>query len=293
METLLVWTLIIAAMAIVSMLLLLIASEREARRQWFEAESLRAKLESPGTAFEGPTSSADEGTGIGTEVTRLTEQVHANEVAIATMQCELEALRAENHWLKRECAAFQAKSPGPDTHVTEPIPMPQIKQTARSSDYSLDAGPRRSRLTIPATAVALLLVALVGLYLAGDRTTLPPARQAESRAKAQSAGNPAPVSTSTTAADSKELKIAPELTPKASALKRRVGVPAAGTSYEVVRSTRVFSEPNESSRPLARIEAGMEINVVGARDDWLEVRSRHGRPPGFIRKDTAIIKGLR
>jgi hypothetical protein len=66
--------------------------------------------------------------------------------------------------------------------------------------------------------------------------------------------------------------------------------PLFGTNYQVVRSTRVFSQPNAGSQPLARVEAGMEINVVGVRDDWLEIRSRHGRPSGFIKSDAAVIK---
>jgi hypothetical protein len=63
------------------------------------------------------------------------------------------------------------------------------------------------------------------------------------------------------------------------------------SSYQVIRSTRVFSEPNESSRPVALIDAGTEIDVVGVHGQWLEVRSRHGRPPGFIRINNAVKRG--
>lgn len=57
--------------------------------------------------------------------------------------------------------------------------------------------------------------------------------------------------------------------------------------YEVIRTTSVFSEPRENSRRVAQVEAGTRVNVVDARGDWLEVRSRQGRPPGFIKKDAA------
>jgi len=31
--------------------------------------------------------------------------------------------------------------------------------------------------------------------------------------------------------------------------------------------------------------------VVRSAGDWLEVRSKHGKPPGFIRRDDAMFKG--
>lgn len=58
--------------------------------------------------------------------------------------------------------------------------------------------------------------------------------------------------------------------------------------YQVLYPTRVYSEPREDSTVVARIPRGMKVNVVGARRDWLEVRSRHGNPPGFIKKDSAV-----
>lgn len=66
--------------------------------------------------------------------------------------------------------------------------------------------------------------------------------------------------------------------------------------YKVIYDTSVYSEPNEHSRAVARIEAGTSVSVVNIKGDWLEIRSRHGRPPGFIRKDSAIpirVSGFR
>jgi hypothetical protein len=59
--------------------------------------------------------------------------------------------------------------------------------------------------------------------------------------------------------------------------------------YEAVRSTSVFEEPSASSREVATISKGSRIRVVGSTGDWLEVRSRQGRPPGFIRRDDAVV----
>jgi uncharacterized protein YgiM (DUF1202 family) len=50
----------------------------------------------------------------------------------------------------------------------------------------------------------------------------------------------------------------------------------------------VFEQASGSSRVIANIGGGTKVNVVGSTGDWLEVRSRVGNPPGFIRRDDAI-----
>jgi septal ring factor EnvC (AmiA/AmiB activator) len=59
--------------------------------------------------------------------------------------------------------------------------------------------------------------------------------------------------------------------------------------YQTVRSTSVFEEPSASSRKVGSIANGSRVRVVGLTGDWLEVRSKQGRPPGFIRRDDAVI----
>ena len=59
--------------------------------------------------------------------------------------------------------------------------------------------------------------------------------------------------------------------------------------YESVRSTSVYEQPSVSSRELASIPKGSKVRVVGSTGDWLEVRSTQGKPPGFIRKDDAVL----
>jgi tetratricopeptide (TPR) repeat protein len=63
--------------------------------------------------------------------------------------------------------------------------------------------------------------------------------------------------------------------------------PVTTGQYEVLYPTSVYSEPREDSQRVAQIEAGTKINVVEVRGEWLEVRSRQGRPPGFVKKDAA------
>ena len=60
-------------------------------------------------------------------------------------------------------------------------------------------------------------------------------------------------------------------------------------TYETVRSTAVHEEPANSSRVVAQITKGTQISVVGSGGGWLEIRSRHGKPPGFIRADDAMF----
>jgi len=63
--------------------------------------------------------------------------------------------------------------------------------------------------------------------------------------------------------------------------------PEPGT-YEIIRTTAVFEEPSGSSRKVATVERGTRVTVVGSAGEWLEVRSRRGNPPGFIRRDDAM-----
>ena len=60
-------------------------------------------------------------------------------------------------------------------------------------------------------------------------------------------------------------------------------------TYETVRTAPVYEEPANSSRVLAQIAKGTEITVVSSNNGWLEIRSKHGKPPGFIRADDAMF----
>lgn len=57
--------------------------------------------------------------------------------------------------------------------------------------------------------------------------------------------------------------------------------------YRVNRPSRVYAAPNELSRTIGDIEPGTRVDVVQARDGWLEIHSKHGRPPGFVRREVA------
>jgi hypothetical protein len=72
--------------------------------------------------------------------------------------------------------------------------------------------------------------------------------------------------------------------PPPPAATRRAG--DAGV-FETTRATTVYEGPSPSSRVLSQISKGTRINVVGSAGDWLEVRSKRGNPPGYVRSDDA------
>jgi uncharacterized protein YgiM (DUF1202 family) len=58
-----------------------------------------------------------------------------------------------------------------------------------------------------------------------------------------------------------------------------------------MRTTTVYEDPSASSKVLASIPAGTRVTVVGSNGEWLEVHSRRGNPPGFIRRgDTTFVE---
>jgi len=78
---------------------------------------------------------------------------------------------------------------------------------------------------------------------------------------------------------------APQPTPAPTRRAAEAGV------YETIRATSVHEDPSGSSRVLSQIGPGTRINVVRSTGDWLEVRSKQGNPPGFVRLDDAKFIG--
>ncbi len=68
------------------------------------------------------------------------------------------------------------------------------------------------------------------------------------------------------------------------AAARRTAAPGV---YETIRPTSVHEDPSSASRVVSQIGGGTRINVASAAGGWLEVRSRRGNPPGYVRSDDA------
>jgi hypothetical protein len=61
--------------------------------------------------------------------------------------------------------------------------------------------------------------------------------------------------------------------------------------YETTRPTSVHENPSSASPVISQISGGTRINVVSSTGDWLEVRSKRGNPPGYVRSDDARLIG--
>jgi hypothetical protein len=67
--------------------------------------------------------------------------------------------------------------------------------------------------------------------------------------------------------------------------------PADSGVYETTQATSVYENPSSGARVISQIRRGTRINVVSSAGDWLEVRSKHGNPPGYVRSDEARLIG--
>ena len=91
----------------------------------------------------------------------------------------------------------------------------------------------------------------------------------------------------------KEVAVAPETRfqdyiVEAVSKPQKKPAPRLRGTFETVRPTQVYSGPSENSALIADIGTGMKLNVVDSSYGWLEIRSKHGRPPGFVRQEATV-----
>ena len=60
-------------------------------------------------------------------------------------------------------------------------------------------------------------------------------------------------------------------------------------NYETLRSASVYEKPAGSARVVMRIAKGTQVTVVRSIGEWLEIRSKHDNPPGFLRADDVSL----
>jgi len=60
-------------------------------------------------------------------------------------------------------------------------------------------------------------------------------------------------------------------------------------TYEITQVSHVYTAPSELSKSMGDIEPGTKVSVVSGKNGWLEIHSKHGRPPGYIRKESARL----
>lgn len=80
--------------------------------------------------------------------------------------------------------------------------------------------------------------------------------------------------------------VAPSALPSPAGARRAA---AESGVYQTTRSASVYEEPSGSARVVMQIARGTQVTVVRSTGDWLEIRSKHGNPPGFIRADDVSL----
>ena len=74
------------------------------------------------------------------------------------------------------------------------------------------------------------------------------------------------------------------------ALRKEKKAPVSLGVYTAVSRAPVRSEPRADADIVAHLRPGMKVRVVGQIGNYLEVRSKHGRAPGYVlQKDVALV----
>ena len=65
-------------------------------------------------------------------------------------------------------------------------------------------------------------------------------------------------------------------------------VKTEGEEVQIKYATLLRKEPNFSAPVLTTFTIGTKVTVVNRSSDWLEVRSHHNGPSGYIRKEFVV-----
>jgi hypothetical protein len=217
----------------------------------------------------------------------------------------------------RNCGARVRKA----TEPVSPAPAEEVRptaastpiQTAKSEESSVARTPDMVRegrginnAMIIGVALVLIVGAGAGIYFGTDLFH-PTAKQQPVPAERARIAPRAPAGTveePKVAGETNDSNLAstgqpslPESAPQAPAEASKSAPPPSSASrrtatagiYEILRTTKVFAEPSGSSRTVATIPQGTRVTVVGDNGEWLEVQSKSGNPPGFIRRADATF----
>jgi Bacterial SH3 domain len=72
------------------------------------------------------------------------------------------------------------------------------------------------------------------------------------------------------------------------AIAKAAAVKTAGQEVRIKHATLLRKEPNFSALVLATFTVGTKLIVINRSGDWLEVKSHHSGPSGYIRKEFVI-----
>jgi hypothetical protein len=215
------------------------------------------------------------------------------------------ALADQQRQLQEELVAFARL-------ITTPGSIAK-NDTTPESRAAQDTGPEAAGSAAPGTGgrygilgLLLMIVAAGGLgfhlFRSGIQPSSPPPFTGNAHESSAPRRIPAPAIAANTQQTSTEVTPSPVQPRPAAPVRATVRENAAPArinnqtakaesgsmeTYKVIRPSQVYSAPTEVSRSLGDIEPGTNVIVVNARNGWLEIHSKHGRPPGFIRREVA------
>lgn len=248
------------------------------------------------------------------EIARWRERVaeaEENRRRLASLQAPYDALLSKQTALAERQREFQEELAGFARMIATTQENPSMRSNPRSpstgNEHSsiqppnadaVSPEPKATRRFGIFSAVVVLAGAalLASQYLSPNagESTAPVVTASAPRVTAPAAQPVKPLASSNTQpAPSKSSTVSPtpKETPKPVKASKPTELakqqsPASGT-YEITQPSRVYAAPNELSQLIGEIEPGVKVNVVNTRDGWLEIHSKHGRPPGFIRREVA------
>ena len=97
--------------------------------------------------------------------------------------------------------------------------------------------------------------------------------------------------TAARAANARTPRRAADSSPAAPPSNRAARRSAEPGVYEVLQVTSVRENPSSNARAIAQINRGTKVTVVRSVGEWLQVQSKQGNPPGYIRSDDAMFIG--
>src|SRR5262245_7358850 len=205
--------------------------------------------------------------------------------------CGTQVAEGANFCNKCGAKVSQAVAPASPAPTATPPPVtPRVSPSVQSASIPSSSQATRSSkgMLFGLAGVAVIILAGAGVYFGTDLLR-PPAKS-----------EPPP----STPASAKVMEAPPAFgldapKPPVELLSNQTGegagsAPAASSgatpgTYQTTRPTSVYDAPSATAKIVANIDSGVPVNVVGSKGEWLEVRSKSGRPPGFIRSGDATL----
>lgn len=181
-----------------------------------------------------------------------------------------------------------------ENSATRPETPPQtVKPDNNLAQREVESEPRIQELTADIERLRKENAANAGRVkeleakLADARSELAVAQQKLKAAQKQLAHAPAPATPPPRDRTAASAPPPPAAAPPPQAPPRRA---TEAGQYEVVRDTALLEKPSSSAREVALVQRGIIVNVVSSVGEWYEVRSKYGKPPGYIRRDDVAPK---